>query len=121
MRKRLTCMLVIGAFLMSLGLVATREAGAQMRRMPVVRNMDITGEIAKMDNGYIIRGKVPAEIFTILNPMPKTLDSFVKSGKIVRLHVKIVSGDNVEIEKIDGKSYADAGRMKKEKEVPARK
>jgi len=53
-------------------------------------------------------GKKPAEIFTILNPEPGILDAYVKSGKTVRITVRIVSGDNVNIEKIDGKAYGKA-------------
>jgi hypothetical protein len=77
-----------------------------------VRKMAITGEIAKgyRDNGYIIRGQVPAMICTILNPDPKILDEFVKTEKIVHLEVRIVSGDNVEIKKIDGKEYIPAAQ-----------
>jgi hypothetical protein len=33
------------------------------------------------------------------------LDAFVKSEKTVPIEVRIVSGDNVNIEKIDGKAY----------------
>jgi hypothetical protein len=75
-----------------------------------VRKMAITGEIAKGYNnyGYIIRGKKPAMICTILNPDPKILDEYVKSEKIVLLEVRIVSGDNVEIKTIDGKEYRPA-------------
>jgi hypothetical protein len=44
-------------------------------------------------------------IWTILNPKPDILDAFVKSEKTVPMEVRIVSGDNVNIEKIDGKTY----------------
>ena len=70
--------------------------------------MDLTGEIAKAQHGYIIRsrrGNAPSEIYTILNPEPKILDGFVKSGKTVAIEVRIVSGDNVAIEMIDGTKY----------------
>ena len=70
--------------------------------------MNLTGEIAKSEHGYIIRSKkggVLSEIYTILNPDPKILDEFVKSEKDVPIEVRIVSGDNVNIEKIDGKEY----------------
>ena len=73
------------------------------------RKMSITGEIAKAEHGYIIRSKkggVLSEIYTILNPDPKILDAFVKSGKDVPIEIRIVSGDNVNIEKIDGKDYS---------------
>ena len=46
-----------------------------------------------------------SEIYTILNPDPKVLDEFVKSEKDVPIEVRIVSGDNVNIEKINGKEY----------------
>jgi len=71
-----------------------------------VRKMNVTGEIGKSQHGYIIRGKQPSMIWTILNPEPKILDTFVKSEKIVPIEVRIVSGDNVNIEKIDGKAYS---------------
>ena len=67
--------------------------------------MSITGEIAEGRNNYIIRGKVPSMILTILNPDPKILDEFVKTEKTVKVEVRIVSGDNVAIEIIDGKEY----------------
>jgi hypothetical protein len=80
-------------------------AAGESRAQTGVRKMNIMGEIAKAAHGYIIRGKVPAEIFTILNPEPNILDNFVKSEKTVTMEVRIVSGDNVEIEKINGKEY----------------
>jgi FKBP-type peptidyl-prolyl cis-trans isomerase FklB len=70
-----------------------------------VRQMNVTGEIGKSQHGYIIRGKQPQMIWTILNPEPKILDALVKSEKIVPIEIRIVSGDNVNIEKIDGKAY----------------
>lgn len=70
-----------------------------------VQSMNITGEIAFMDPNYIIRGKKPAEIFTILNPVPGFLDVIIKRGQDVDILVHIVSGDNVEILEIDGKNY----------------
>ena len=46
-----------------------------------------------------------SEIYTVLNPDPKILDEFVKSEKDVPIEIRIVSGDNVNIEKINGKGY----------------
>lgn len=86
------------------------QPGAQTARTPAVRQMSITGEIATAEHGYIIRGKTPAEIFTILNPDMKILDGFVKSGRVVPIEVRIVSGDNVDIEKIDGRIYGSGSR-----------
>jgi len=84
---------------------ANQQPGAQTVRASAVKKMNIMGEIDKAAHGYIIRGKAPAMICTILNPDPKILDGFVKSGKTVSIEVRIVSGDNVNIEKIDGKEY----------------
>ncbi|MDP1990008.1 MAG: FKBP-type peptidyl-prolyl cis-trans isomerase [Syntrophales bacterium] len=87
---------------------ADRQSGAQTGQARTVRKMNITGEIAKAKQGYIIRakrGNVPTEIYTILNPAPNILDGFVKSEKTVPIEVRIISGDNVNIEKIDGKEY----------------
>lgn len=75
-----------------------------------VRSMAITGEIGQSTNGYIIRGQTPAEIFTIMNPDPGILDDLVASAKVVQLEVRIVSGDNVAIETIDGKKYHPKGQ-----------
>ena len=71
-----------------------------------MRQMNITGEIGKAAHGYIIRGKRRQMIWTILNPDPNILDAFVKSEKTVPIEIRIVSGDNVNIEKIDGKAYS---------------
>jgi FKBP-type peptidyl-prolyl cis-trans isomerase FklB len=89
---------------------ADQQPGAQPGRPSAVKKMNITGEIDKAEHGYIIRGKKPAMICTILNPDPKILDAFVNSGKTVPIEVRIVSGDNVDIEKIDGKEYRQKTR-----------
>jgi FKBP-type peptidyl-prolyl cis-trans isomerase len=85
-----------------------KPSAAQTGQKSILRKMNLTGEIAKTGQGYIIRsriGNVPSEIYTILNPDPKVLDEFVKNEKTVPIEVRIVSGDNVNIEKIDGKKY----------------
>jgi len=85
-----------------------QQSGAQTAQARTARKMNLTGEIAKAEQGYIIRSKkgdVFSEIYTILNPDPEALDAFVKSGKTVQIEVRIVSGDNVDIETIDGKEY----------------
>jgi FKBP-type peptidyl-prolyl cis-trans isomerase FklB len=89
------------------------QPAAQTTQARAVKQMNMTGEIVKAEQGYIIqarRGGVPTEIYTILNPDPKTLDAFAKSGKTVPIEVRIVSGDNVNIEKIDGKEYASGNQ-----------
>jgi hypothetical protein len=67
--------------------------------------LTITGKIAKAGQGYIIQGQKPPELFTILNSNPKVLDRLVKSGKTVTIEAVSVMGDNVNIEKLDGKPY----------------
>ena len=70
--------------------------------------LTITGKIVKGDQGYIIQGQRPPELFTILNPNPSVLDKLVKSGNTVTIEAVSVMGDNVNIKKIDGKPYKEA-------------
>lgn len=67
----------------------------------------ITGKIAKSDQGFIIQGEKPPELFTILNPNPKVLDGLAKSGKTVKIEAISAVGDNVNIKMIDGKPYPE--------------
>lgn len=72
------------------------------------KTLNIQGEIGKAEHGYIIRSRrdnTPSEIYTILNPDPGILDEFVKSEKTVPMEVRVISGDNVDIVKINGKEY----------------
>ena len=113
MRKRLMCVVSMLAFIMVFACQSAQEpttetaqeSTTQTVKDSSARKMAITGEIAEGRNNYIIRGKVPAMIFTVLNPDPKILDEFVKTEKIVKIEVRIVSGDNVAIEMLDGKAY----------------
>lgn len=95
-------------FDMELLAVEKGDKAAQPAQAAQARKMSITGEIGKSEHGYIIRSKmggVLSEIYTILNPNPKVLDGFVKSKKDIPIEVRIVSGDNVNIEKINGMEY----------------
>lgn len=81
----------------------TQTGGSQ-----TVRKMNMMGKIGKSEHGYIIqsmKGSVPTEIYTILNPDPEILDTFVKNEQTVPIAIYIVSGDNVNIEKINDKDY----------------
>ena len=103
---RMLVILVIGAVLLACGSPAVQKPNEQPGQKLFVRQMKITGEIGKMDYGYVIRGKTPSStIFTILNPVPAILDPYAESEKIVSMDIRIVSGDNVDIEKIEGKEY----------------
>jgi hypothetical protein len=88
-----------------LGTLTTQGCWTQNSQEAFVRKMQISGEIVKSGQQYIIRGKKPAEIFTILNPYPDQLAKYMGEGKIAEMQVRVVSGDNVEIEKIDGTPY----------------
>ena len=80
-----------------------RTGGSQ-----TVRKMKVMGQIGKTEQGYVIRsmkGSVLSEIYTVLNPDPKVLDTFVKNEKTIPIAIHIVSGDNVNIEKIDDEEY----------------
>ena len=96
---------VILSFTLLIACSAFHEQEVQADQESLKRKMLITGEIAKGRNNYIIRGKTPSEIFTILNPDPKILDEHIRTSKTVNLEVRIVSGDNVNIKLIDGKKY----------------
>jgi hypothetical protein len=71
-------------------------------------NLTITGKIVKDDQNYIIQGEKPLELFTVLNPNPSVLDILVKNAETVTIEAISVMGDNVEIRKINGKSYKEA-------------
>ena len=98
----LLCTLSLGVFAgEGLSIAGGNEKAPSAEKMV----LQIKGEIASMDYGYIIRGKTPSEIFTILNPNPEILEHFVAQGKEVELEVQVVTGDNVNIMKIDGQKY----------------
>lgn len=105
----LLCAAVSLAFLTPVLNHSASRAAAQER----VRKMSITGQIAMASHGYIIRGRQPMEVFTILNPDAAALDGLVESGKEVALEVHVVSGDNVNIEQIDGSPYGPSPAPKK--------
>jgi len=93
MRLKKSMLIVLAAVFFSLG------------NADAVRNMTIVGQIAHSRNAYIIRGEKPAEVFTILNGDPAKLARLAGREQTVTIEVRIVSGDNVEIEAIDGEPY----------------
>jgi hypothetical protein len=107
MKKGNIYLLLTAAFFLIFACLAIQCTKVQTDQQDTrIREMKVTGEIAEGYNSYIIRGKTPSTmIWTILNPEPKILDEFIKSGKIVNIDVQIVSGDNIEIKKIDGREY----------------
>jgi hypothetical protein len=109
MKKPMVIAAVLSLALAGPGLAQVPKA-AERQPAPAVQTLKltITGKIAKTEQGYIIQGQTPPELFTILNPNPKVLDRLVKSGKTVTIEVVSVMGDNINIEKIDGKPYQEA-------------
>ena len=104
-------LLTVVVFLVSVFFVSW-QSDAQTSRTGPVKKTTLTGKIAKSRHGYVIRsrrGDAPSEIFTIRNPVPKVLDDLVSSQKTVSIEVRIVTGDNVKIEKIDGRKYPHDG------------
>ena len=110
MKKSVVIAVVLSLALAGPVLAQPPQAGAKPGAPTAAKpmTMSITGKIAKAEQGYIIQGQKPPEIFTILNPNPQVLDSLVKSGKTVTIEAVSVMGDNVNIQKIDGKAYQEA-------------
>jgi hypothetical protein len=108
MKKGYKSLLMTAAFFLifaSLTVQCTKMQTDQQVKARIERT--ITGEIATGYKGnYIIRSKKgTVEVFSILNPEPKILDEYIKSGKVVDIDIQVVNGDNIEIKKIDGKEY----------------
>ena len=110
MKKLIVTVMVLSLALAGPVLAQAPKAGAKPGAPAATKpmTMSITGKIAKAEQGYIIQGQKPPELFTILNPNPQILDSLVKSGKSVTIEAVSVMGDNVNIQKIDGKAYQEA-------------
>ena len=104
--RKLVIILLLCIIGMACSAPVVKQSDQQSVPKIYVRHMNITGEIGKLDYGYVIRSKTPSStIFTILNPVPAVLDPYAASEKIVSIDIRVVSGDNVEIEKIEGKAY----------------
>ena len=110
MRKSIVIAVVLSLALGGPVLAQAPQAGAKPSAPAAARpmTMSITGKIAKTEQGYIIQGQTPPELFTILNPNAQVLDSLVESGKSVTIEAVSIMGDNVNIQKIDGKAYQES-------------
>jgi len=110
MKKSIVVALVLSLALAGPVLTPGLMAGGQQVAPAVAKPMTlaITGKIVKGDQGYVIQGQRSRELFTVLNPNPIVLDKLVKSGDTVTIEVVSVMGDNVNIQKIDGKPYKEA-------------
>ena len=105
--------LAVGFALASLGGSAlAQEAGKAPATPPAAApglKITVMGKIVKDESmgGYYIQGQKPPEVFRILNQNPKVLENYVKSGKSVNIEAQVVMGDNLAIEKIEGKKYQE--------------
>jgi hypothetical protein len=88
-----------------------QEKAATPAKPPAAKSMKLTvvGKIVKDESmgGYYIQGKKPAEIFRIVNQNPKVLGKYAKNGKDVTIVARSAMGDNLVIEKIEGKKYTE--------------
>jgi hypothetical protein len=58
---------------------------------------------------YMVNGESPAEVYFIVNPDAKLLDTFIKAGKTAAIDGHLTFGaDQLFIEKINGKQYSPA-------------
>ena len=78
---------------------------------PALKGMKImvVGKIVKDESmgGYYIQGKKPPEIFRIMNQNPKVLEGYAKSAKEVTIEAHSAMGDNLIVDKIQGKKYME--------------
>ena len=85
----------------TLSRAATREA-----ENPLAHEIIVTGTvITDREGNYYIRGQSPKEVFRIINPISEILDRTISGGKPVKIEARIVQGDNLVIERIDGITY----------------
>ncbi|MBW1992173.1 MAG: hypothetical protein JRI59_08675 [Deltaproteobacteria bacterium] len=80
-----------------------------------VQEITIIGKISREADDYVIVGQQPREIYFIRNPNPQILDRLAQSGQTVRIRARIILGDSVAIQRINGKPYP-AERESKPKE-----
>ena len=111
MTKKLTILAVAVLFFMIVvGESALAQEKAKAPAKPPaakVMKIKVVGKIVKDKSmgGYYIQGKKPPEIFRIVNQNPKVLGKYAKSGKDVTIEAHSALGDNLFIEKIEGKKY----------------
>jgi len=94
------------------GIAPAQDKAPSPSKPPAAKPMKITvvGKIVKDESmgGYYIQGKKPPEIFRIVNQNPKVLEKYAKSDKDVTIEAHSTMGDNLVIEKIQGKKYKEA-------------
>ncbi len=112
-KKAVTLVVAALFFLAAVGgSVLAEEKASTQANPPAAEAMRLTvvGKIVKDESmgGYYIQGKKPPEIFRIVNQNPNVLEEYATSGKDVSIEAHSVMGDNLVIEKIQGKKYMEA-------------
>ena len=102
-KKQLTVVIILALALFTLSI--STGLAAKTSESPYADSMVVIGEIDHLAQGYIIRGTKTTGIYTVLNPVPEVLDKYVEKAEELKVSVEIVSSDNVNIVKINGKDY----------------
>ncbi|MBU4449247.1 MAG: hypothetical protein KKD99_11730 [Proteobacteria bacterium] len=112
--KKLATLAVAALFFLTAvgGSALAQEKAPAPAKPAAAKPMKITvvGKIVKDESmgGYYIQGKKPPEIFRIVNQNPTVLEKYAKGGKEVTMETHSAMGDNLVIEKIEGKKYPEA-------------
>jgi hypothetical protein len=112
-KKMITLAVAVLFFLAAVGGSALAQQKASTPAKPAAAKpmkFTVVGKIVKDESmgGYYIQGTKPPEIFRILNQNPEVLGKYAKSGKEVTIEARSEMGDNLAIEKIEGKKYTEA-------------
>jgi hypothetical protein len=108
----LTILAVAGLFLLtSMGCNVMAQEKAKAPAQPAASKTMIITVVGKIVNnesmgGYYIQGTKPPEVYRIVNQNPKVLEQYAKSGQEVTIEAHSAMGDNLVIDKIEGKPYA---------------
>jgi hypothetical protein len=111
--KKVVTLAVAGLFFLAAvgGSALAQGKASTPGNPPAAKEMKITvvGKIVKDESmgGYYIQGKKPPEIFRIVNQNPNVLGKYAKNGKDVTIEARSALGDNLVIEKIQGKKYTE--------------
>jgi hypothetical protein len=112
--KKMVTLAVAAIFFMAVlgGSALAQQKASTPATPPAAKAVKLTvvGKIVKDESmgGYYIQGKKPPEVFRIVNQNPTVLEQYAKSGKEVTIEARSEVGDNLAIEKIEGKKYHEA-------------
>jgi hypothetical protein len=100
---RVVAMVTVALLMLSL------TVASALAQAPGVQTLTVVGKVAKDQTlgDYYIQGEKPPEVYRIVNQNPAVLESYAKSGKSVTIETQVVMGDNLAIQKINGKKYQE--------------